>query len=92
MYHELLRYVLEFFKGYAIDDFKTGDFIERCRILAEMDMKIYQEAPYMVDFFATIYVGNSSHIPTDINETISILLIIIRGTRTIIYRYQLLSI
>lgn len=74
MYHELLRYVLDFFKGYAIDDFGTDDFIERCRILGEMDIKIYQEAPYLVNFFATIYSGDDPHIPEDIIETISILL------------------
>ena len=74
MYHALLKYVLDFFKGYAIDEFVSDDFIERCRILSEMDMRIYQEAPYMVNFFATIYSGSGSHIPTDITETISILL------------------
>jgi len=74
MYHSLLRYVLDFFKGYATPDFETSDFIERCRILGEIDMKIYQEAPYMVDFFATIYASNESQFPADITETISILL------------------
>jgi len=74
MYHALLKYVLDFFKGYAIDAFETGDFIERCRILAELDMKVYQDAPHMVNFFATLYVSNQSHIPTDITETIGILL------------------
>jgi len=74
MYHALLQYVLDYFKGYVIDEFKTGDFIERCRILAELDMKIYQDAPYMVNFFAAIYTGGRSHIPMDITETISILL------------------
>jgi len=74
MYHALLRYVLDFFTAYATPDFETDDFIERCRILGEMDMKIYQEAPYMVNFFATIYSGSGSHVPTDITETISILL------------------
>jgi len=74
MYHALLRYVLDFFKGYAISNFETDDFIERCRILGEMDMRIYQEAPYMVDFFATIYSGNGSRIPTDITEKVRILL------------------
>ena len=74
MYHALLRYVLDFFKGYAIDDFETDDFIARCRILGEMDIKIYQEAPYLVNFFATIYSGTDTNIPADITETISILL------------------
>jgi len=72
MYHALLRYVLDFFKGYAINDFKTDDFIQRCRLLGEMDMKIYQESPYIVNFFANIYVNDQSHIPADITETISI--------------------
>ena len=74
MYHALLRYVLELLKGYAIDDFETSDFIERCRILAELDLKIYRESPYMINFFARIYVGKGTHIPDDITETIGILL------------------
>ena len=74
MYHGLLKYVLDFFKASAIDDFKTDDFIQRCRILAEMDLKIYQEAPYLVNFFATIYVDRGSHVPTDISESIGTLI------------------
>ena len=74
MYHALLRYVLDYFKGYAIDNFETDDFIERCRILSEMDLKIYQEAPYMVNFLTTLYSSSGSHIPTDITEKISTLL------------------
>ena len=74
MYHALLNYVLDFFKNYAIDGFETDDFIERCRILAEKDIEIYQEAPYMINFFATIYTADQSHIPTDITDAINILL------------------
>ncbi|MCL2559306.1 MAG: TetR/AcrR family transcriptional regulator [Turicibacter sp.] len=74
MYHALLAYVLDFFKQYAIDDFETDDFIERCRILAENDIKIYQDAPYMIDFFARIYAADQSRIPTDVSEAISLLL------------------
>jgi AcrR family transcriptional regulator len=75
MYHALLRYVLDFFKGYAIDGcFETGDFIERCRLLADMDMRIYQEAPYMINFFATIFTADQTQIPADITEAIGILL------------------
>ena len=74
MYHSLLRYVLDFFKGYAIDGFETGDFIERCRLLAELDMRIYQEAPYMINFFAKIFTADQKQVPVDITETLGILL------------------
>ena len=74
LYHDLFRYVIDFFKGFAITGFSTDDFIERCYILAEKDIKIYHEAPYMLDFFATIYSGDQSQIPADVKETLGILL------------------
>ena len=74
MYHDLFRYVIEFFKGYAIDEFPTDDFLERCYLLAEKDMKIYYEAPHLLDFFATIYAADQSQIPADITATVGILL------------------
>ena len=74
MYQYALGHVLDYFKKYAIDKFETSDFIERCRLLAEIDMKIYQNAPYMLNFFAKIYATDKSSVPADITEKVSILL------------------
>ena len=73
LYHDLLRYGLEFFSAYMVE-FETGDFIERCRILAEQDMRVYQESPHMLNLFAKVYLSDQSHLPTDIKESIDILL------------------
>jgi len=72
MYHAAVYHAIEFFKRHEIHEFETGDFIERCRILAELDMKIYQEAPYMMNFLASMYVGDQTHLPTDITELFGI--------------------
>lgn len=72
MYHSLLYYAIDFFKAHEIKEFQTGDFIERCRILAELDMHIYQKAPYMMNFLAAMYVGDKMHLPADITETFHI--------------------
>jgi len=65
MYHGALDHAMNFFKKHEVQSFKTRDFIERCRILAELDMKIYQEAPYMMNFLAKLYVGDKSHLPEE---------------------------
>jgi len=74
LYHDSFRYVIDHLKQFAITEFPTDDFIERCYLLAEKDIKIYQEAPYMLDLVATIYSANPSNIPEDVIESIGVLL------------------
>jgi len=68
MYHAALYHAMDFFKKHEIMSFETGDFIERCKILVELDIKIYREAPYMMNFLASMYVGDREHFPDDVKE------------------------
>lgn len=68
MYHAAINHAIDFFKENEIHEFETGDFIERCRILAELDMRIYRDVPYMMNFLASMYVGDQTHMPATITE------------------------
>ena len=66
MYHNLLEYALNYFAASTIEHFETNDFIERCKIMAEIDIKMHQENPHLVEFFATLYTNTPTHVPEKI--------------------------
>ena len=68
MYQDLLRYVLDNFKEYAIFDFPTDDFIQRCYLLAKKKMETYQEAPHILEFLAMVHVNDHPHVPSQLKE------------------------
>lgn len=71
LYHYLVDYGLDFVQERYLGKIEqlTGDFIERCRVLTELKMNAYVEAPYIFEFFAKLYLDEHSlELPAGIEE------------------------
>jgi len=68
LYHDLLRYVLDNFKDYAVLNFETNDFIERCYVVARKKMSIYREMPHVLEFLALLHVNDYPNVPPELKE------------------------
>ena len=70
LYHNLLDYGLQYFTERNSVAFETNDFIERCKLLAEVDMRIYMESPYLTECFARLYLNDMSALPEVIKDKV----------------------
>jgi len=68
LYHDLLRYVLDHFDEYVVLNFETNDFIERCYVVAQKKMSIYQEMPHVLEFLAMLHVNDFPNVPPELKE------------------------
>lgn len=74
LYHYLINYGLDFVQERYLGDIvdTTGDFIERCKLMTQLKMKAYVEAPYLLEFFAQLYLkGELAELPADLEEKTS---------------------
>jgi len=68
LYHYLVNDGFKFMQERNLKVFETRDFIERCKVLAEVDIKIYAEAPYITEFFAKLYLNESAKLPAGVAD------------------------
>ncbi len=71
LFHYLIDYGLDFIQeGYLGKlEQSTHDFIERCKLLGQEKMAAYAKAPYIIDFFAKVYINNQlNELPLGIAE------------------------
>lgn len=71
LFHYLVDCGLDFIqKSYlGKNEHLTGNFIERCKLLADLKMKAYVEAPYIIEFFAKNYITDEPiELPAGVQE------------------------
>jgi len=68
LYHDLLRHVLDYFNEYVVLNFETNDFIERCYVVAQKKMSIYQEIPHVLEFLTMLHVNEFPNVPPELKE------------------------
>jgi len=68
LYYYIINDGFNFIQERNLKTFATRDFIERCKILAEVDIKIYAEAPHITEFFAKLYLNESSKLPEGVAD------------------------
>lgn len=71
LFHYLVDYGLDFIQDNYLRKLEkcSGDFIERCKLLAEEKMAAYAKVPYLLDFFTKVYLTNQlPELPSGITE------------------------
>jgi len=71
MHNAVLEHAWNFFKDNGVHNFATNDFLERCYIIADMKMKIYEEHSYLMDFLVKLHLTDSPHVPEKIKIKIN---------------------